>query len=250
MHKDQHGREEWNSDDRENHTPWMITLADLLSLLLTFFVLLFSMRSVPHDTWQAVVSSFSDTFQGVRSAVGAPPAVTARLKNTDVQAGLGLGYLEGVLRAQTAGREGFEDLQILRRSDRLIMALPASIVFEPQTASLRPDYEAALGLLADALRTVPNRVSVFGYTRFTAKDSKEAANGLGAWALSAERAQQVALLLHGAGYDAPITVMGFGATRFDLINPTLDLDKRYDLGERIEIVVTEEGRDLKPYVAF
>ena len=36
---------------------WMITFADLTALMLTFFVLLFSMSKVETSTWEAIVDS-------------------------------------------------------------------------------------------------------------------------------------------------------------------------------------------------
>ena len=38
---------------------WMVIFADLTALLLTFFVLLFSMSSVNVAEWEEVISSFS-----------------------------------------------------------------------------------------------------------------------------------------------------------------------------------------------
>lgn len=41
---------------------WMNTFADLMNLLLCFFVLLFSMSTVDAEKWQQVVASFSSSF--------------------------------------------------------------------------------------------------------------------------------------------------------------------------------------------
>ena len=42
----------------DGHTPWMIVFADLLSLLLAFFVLLFSMAEIPKGNIDRFLESF------------------------------------------------------------------------------------------------------------------------------------------------------------------------------------------------
>ena len=57
---------------RYSHEPavtgraWMITFTDLASLLLAFFVLLFSMSSVRMDSWQVAIDSLSRTLNPTR----------------------------------------------------------------------------------------------------------------------------------------------------------------------------------------
>ncbi len=41
---------------------WMTTFSDLMNLLLTFFILLFSLSSVDAEKWEQVVASFSSNF--------------------------------------------------------------------------------------------------------------------------------------------------------------------------------------------
>lgn len=52
---------------------WQCTFADLMNLLLCFFVLLFSMSKIEEDKWLAVVASFQNTvsvFDGGAEAIG------------------------------------------------------------------------------------------------------------------------------------------------------------------------------------
>ena len=46
------------SDDKpQGNAPWLVTYADMVTLLLCFFVLLFSMSRVEMDKFRAVISS-------------------------------------------------------------------------------------------------------------------------------------------------------------------------------------------------
>ncbi len=49
-------------EEKINTSAWMNTFADLMNLLLCFFVLLFSMSTVDAEKWQQVVASFSSSF--------------------------------------------------------------------------------------------------------------------------------------------------------------------------------------------
>ena len=51
-------RSRWMSDDEpQRGTPWLTTYADMVTLILCFFVLLFSMSIVQMDKFRAVMSS-------------------------------------------------------------------------------------------------------------------------------------------------------------------------------------------------
>lgn len=52
---------------KSDSNAWLTSLADLMSLILTFFVLVYSMSEVPKKKWIDVSSSLSDFFKGDRS---------------------------------------------------------------------------------------------------------------------------------------------------------------------------------------
>ena len=49
---------------------WLVTFADLTALMLTFFILLFSMSKVESTTWQAIVDSFKQQLNPSKSGQG------------------------------------------------------------------------------------------------------------------------------------------------------------------------------------
>ncbi|MDT3428114.1 chemotaxis protein MotB [Paenibacillus forsythiae] len=59
----QRGRREERPDGRENRNRWMITYADLITLLLIFFVILYAMSSPDQEKYSGVVSSLQRSFQ-------------------------------------------------------------------------------------------------------------------------------------------------------------------------------------------
>lgn len=59
----QRDRRKRRVENRESRDRWMITYADLITLLLIFFVILYAMSSLDTDKYNIVTSSLSETFK-------------------------------------------------------------------------------------------------------------------------------------------------------------------------------------------
>lgn len=59
----QRNRRKRKPDTRESRDRWMITYADLITLLLIFFVILYAMSSLDTDKYNIVTGSLSETFK-------------------------------------------------------------------------------------------------------------------------------------------------------------------------------------------
>lgn len=59
----QRNRRQRRAPGRENSDRWMITYADLITLLLIFFVILYAMSSLDTQKYAIVTDSLSDTFK-------------------------------------------------------------------------------------------------------------------------------------------------------------------------------------------
>lgn len=58
----QRERRKRSTDGRESHDRWMITYADLITLLLIFFVVMYAMSSLDTQKYKIVTDSLSETF--------------------------------------------------------------------------------------------------------------------------------------------------------------------------------------------
>ena len=59
----QRDRRKRRVENRESRDRWMITYADLITLLLIFFVILYAMSSLDTDKYNIVTGSLSQTFK-------------------------------------------------------------------------------------------------------------------------------------------------------------------------------------------
>lgn len=218
---------------------WMIIFADLLALLLTFFVLMFSMNSVQVSKWEAVVASLSEHLNAEKAQIMDQDWKNIETALVKQKQALSLPYLKKV----------FEDkLQydaILSRSrvdlldDRLVIALPADLIFELGSSKLSEDAYASMKELGAALHMVQNKITVVGHT------DPEPTSGVRYptnWELSLVRAISVSNMIKEAGYGENIETYGNGSSRFRELSGDIPLHLRYSLARRVDIYIHRQDK--------
>lgn len=226
---------------------WMLTFADLLSLLLTFFVLVFSMNTIQYENWAAVVRSMSDQFNPNRPQISKEKHDTQDSQFKAKKRGLNLSYLEAVLARNFKQIPLFQSGEVWRAGDKIVVSIPASLLFERKDALLQPEAVKALQLLAGVLVQLQNKVQISGHTDSAPITSRLYRSN---WELSLTRARTVAGVLADSGYREPMAVLGLADTRFEQLAPELSLERRYDLAERVDITIIDERRDRGLYDIF
>lgn len=188
-------------------TLWLITIVDLVTLLLAFFVLMFSMTQIEAKRFSALAKSYGSAFSATPPQEHQPLIKLPKIENVS---GEDLGYLEAVLKAAFAGSATLKDVQFHRTPQYLILSLPADGLFAADSGVFK---EAAVGPAFDlggVLSNLKNRIAVVG-TAVTTQES-----GAQAWALAVARARTMADSLKSAGYQQPLTVLGRGADATDV----------------------------------
>ena len=170
---------------------WLITFVDLVMLLLTFFVLMFSVSTPVAERFAPVVASYAAAFTGSGGGTGsAQPYSYAR---TSDDKGDELVYLESVLRPAFERSATLNGFQFQRSSQYLILSLPAKALFTDGEARLLPTAQAISFDLAGVLSNVSNPLAVVGRG--------------GAWALGLNRAERLAGALAGAGLTSRVAML-------------------------------------------
>lgn len=213
---------------------WMVSLADLLALMLTFFVLLFSMNAVQHAHWRSVVASLRQQFNPHEARILPASDPDFRAVQQFEPATMDLDYLAEVLRHKLDGRSDWRQARMTRLADRLVLSLPTDLAFASGKAELSGTAERLLNSLGPQLRQLSNAVVVAGHSDPTPISRGAFASN---WELSLRRAQSVAAVLEAAGYTRPIAVLGYGASRFGDLSDALDRKTRYRLGRRVDVMI-------------
>lgn len=171
---------------------WMVTYSDLVTLLLTFFVLLLSMASLDPVRFTAASSSIKDAF-GMHSTplsvnfaipILPSPPVT---KYTPMQQTMTTKLYEKI-KSQIQLKKMSDDIEALRKdSDTIILRVNDSVLFKPGQSQVPPTSYPVLRNIADIIRPLPMKLRIAGHT----DDIKVTQNPIGNWDLSVARAVSV-----------------------------------------------------------
>ncbi|PHS78740.1 MAG: chemotaxis protein MotB [Rhodospirillaceae bacterium] len=213
---------------------WMVTFTDLVSLMLTFFVLLFSMSSLQIDKWEEMTDTLSKTLNP--SSVKTVAAATAEFNISTLirRPATNLDYLSGVLQAGVKQDPLLAKSQIMLLEDRLVIALPGDLLFSPGKAVMPEETRSALFTLGGLLSNVSNQIAVNGHTdpKAPGPDAGFTSN----WELSMARASAVANSLRQAGYTDDIFAFGYADSRYQQL-PKLNEAERAAMGRRVDIII-------------
>lgn len=228
-------RREEHADER-----WLITYADVLTLMFVLFMVLFSISVVNTSKFEVLKESLQDAFNsgltGGGSAVlttspGTPtPVVDTPLGQIapEVPAVGGINLAEaspgqiletGQLQAAGEAIEG--RLQQAGLADRVSLEVNErglavrletdGVLFDPGQAVLRPEGARLLAPIAASLQGLPNPIRVEGHTDDTPIATAQFPSN---WDLSAIRASAVVRTLIGAGIpDGRLQGAAYGDTR-------------------------------------
>jgi chemotaxis protein MotB len=200
-----------NTSQAQQRTLWLITIVDLVTLLLAFFVLLFAMSHVEGKRYAAVAKSYGDAFNPMLG--DEEPLV--RLPKIAALPGDNLAYLEVVLRGAFAKTATLKDVEFHRTGQYLILALPVDGVFVPGSGALVDAGQGPVFDLGGVLSNLKNRIAIVGSAVMSPAEGAEAP-GILAWELAMARATSLADALTRAGAVQPVSGMGRGGAVGDL----------------------------------
>lgn len=216
---------------------WVIMFADLLSLLLTFFVMLFSMNGVQGQSWQAVVDSMSGSLNSKKTAQAEKQWSDSDNFGISKPLELKLGYLRTVIDQKLADDPIMKHSQIQLLDDRLVISIPSDMLFERGSGGFsNAAAPRVLQELGNILRTVKNDVGVVGHVDAPAIGGGDLAPS---WQLSLVRAIAVSRVLRDSGYSYRIATYGNGDA--GLGEPGMDMPNGDEakLARRVDIIVRE-----------
>ncbi len=201
-------------DDSDN---WELTLADMMMLLLCFFLLIVAISSVDIERYDKVSESMSEAMGEKSKKKSRPEQPMAESRSTaggyEYRSRIGgqeKTLQEVVLDLQERLRSDLKAVQVERRPGGVALNLFAPSFFELGSAELTSKAVFLLREVADALAGAPYAVTVEGHTDNIPIRSKMFPSN---WELSAVRASSVARFLIFHGIDSShVKVVGLADT--------------------------------------
>ena len=179
---------------------WIISFTDIIALMLTFFVLLFSMSEINEQKWYAL---FGDAPPNLASADQVAPE---RIKQAqfleNIPSSLSKDYILGLLRKKFKSDPLLSTLEIDSHPEGLVLTFPIKIFFDRAQAILKSDAQNLLFRLSPVLHQLNNPIRVTVHTPQQLQTRSESA-----FNLSLERAWAVTHHLQKTGYEGKATFL-------------------------------------------
>ncbi len=236
-----------HEEEHENHERWLVSYADMMTLLMVLFIVMFAISQVDQKKFAALKDGLATGFGATSSApIGggadildgggaSPPQVVVFegtgaepvTKTTSKRSGTSdaateaaakaeikrLAAIEAQIRAalKTKGLEGAVRFKVTDRG--LVVALISDdVFFESASATLRPRGVEVLRAVQPTLQRLPNDVAIEGHANHLKVNSPLYPSN---WELSAARAAGVARWFVDAGRvrDTRLSPTGYGSAR-------------------------------------
>ncbi len=219
---------------------YLITYADLITLLLGLFVILYAASQVDEVKYKEVSKALKEYFKSTKEQVltgsggvlegpkkGIPEPIMPNpsnesLNDIEKQAEESLSYYI---------KRGL--LTLTASNDELVMALPEALLFNSGKADIQPAGQPVIDTIASLLQNVKFQLTVDGHTDdVPIRTFRYESN----WHLSIARAMNVAYVLIQSGVNqSNLIVRGFGAERPVADNST---EQGRAKNRRVEITVS------------
>ena len=224
---------------------WMVTFSDLVTLILVFFILLFSMSQIDMIKFKAIYESLREQFFDFYPSIvpldqpgGIEINMPEKDKDKEKDADGADQSLDNLLSEVQSflDKNGMEDVVLANRTDRgVVLVLQEKVLFAPGQAEVVGDGYAFLDKVGELLKKLPNLVKVEGHTDDRPMNSFRYPSN---WELSAARASSVINYLiekHQLDSNRFIAV-GYSDTRPIVSNDTASNRQK---NRRVEIVISD-----------
>ncbi|MGM0477438.1 MAG: flagellar motor protein MotD [Pseudomonadota bacterium] len=241
-------------EDHVNHEAWAIPYADLLVLLLAFFVVMYAISAIDQAKYEILSDSLSAAFRNEPTTmdpvqIGDPglDAAERELQDSD-RVGQTVSPAEAKALSEAAA-SGMEEMQeemaeemeplidsglLSVREDRAFIEIEidTSSLFGSGNATPQEHAEPILRAMGNILQQIPNPVKVEGHTDNVPIDTERFPSN---WELSAARAAAVVRMLEEGGVASDrLSAVGFGSRKPVASNDTAEGRER---NRRVALII-------------
>lgn len=227
-------RRRQSHEEHENSERWLLTYADLITLLLAFFIVMYSMSKVDAKKFGAVSTALHKILSGggllLKGDLGTVVAPTqSYVPSESIDLKIVMGKMEEDLKSAALSGK----LRIKQDARGVVLSLSDKVLFESGKAEIQPGARAILDTLATLLAKYPNEVRVEGHTDNVPMHSERFASN---WELSSARATAVIRYLVESHRMSPaqLSAAGYAEYRPEVANDSPEGQAR---NRRVDFVI-------------
>ncbi len=232
---------------------WMDTYGDMVTLLLCFFVLLYSMSSISEENWKALVMSFNPEAQesltqspggdgpNADADEGGGPIVPGAIKQEDID------QMMDELYDKIAGlveENGAEDqISFFREGGKIFISFNQAIFFDGDSPVVRPESKPILDTVGKMLEDCQQAIEEIRVLGHTAQEYADHPNRVKSdRTLASQRATNVVIYLQEHTVLDPGRLISEGIGQWRPVAPN-DSPENRAKNRRVEMIVS--GKDLE-----
>lgn len=230
---------------------WLLTYADLITLLMAFFIVMYAISKVDIVRYQQLVRALANIFTGgsamILPELGGGSSVVPPEEPGDPLSALAAGVSEYI------AEQGLKNEVFITITEQgVIISFTGSVLFDKGEARLRPEAIPILDKIATFLKTVPNYIGVVGSTDDLPINTVQFPSN---WELSVVRATTVIrYLTENAGLN-PARFVALGYGEYHPLFPNTSEENRKK-NRRVDVIIykhnpfatgnTKQSPDITP----
>lgn len=240
-----------SSDDDPAVPPlWLITFTDIMALMLTFFVLMYSMSMPEKEKWSEMTAAINKNLNSQTApSFNEGSQMSIVIDKITVNKAQDLKYLESVIRKALAENENTRNVLIYPQQDRLVISMPNDLFFTGGQSEVGAEGKKILFELGGILQRIKNAIEVVGHADPRPIESAESAYRDN-WDLSMARAMAVSSVLNNVGYTKNHTVRAMSSARYADLPQDMDNDKKLALSRRVDIVILNTDNQSNSFLGI
>lgn len=228
-----------------NHERWLLTYADLITLLMIFFVLMYTISNVNSKKFAELSASMSKALLGQNSgeflgeAAGKMPIKESMSSKVKIEA-------QNMMKAQHQIEKLIKEkgltgkVEVSQESRGLVISLKEALLFRSGSAVITPQAKAIVFKVGEILSLMPNQMRIEGHTDNLPIHTAVFPSN---WELSTDRATNVVKMLVN---EVGMKPERFSATGYGEYRPIAsnDSELKRARNRRVDIVVVKSAFDL------
>jgi chemotaxis protein MotB len=237
-----------HEDEHENLERWLITYADLITLLLAFFIMMYTFSKQDAQKYQEVTEYLRAIFKGgsgVMSTRGGSAATQSMISGlprrgsgAEAQREEVRKQLEKEVKALTENTEHKNKISVFQDERGIVIRIMDRAFFDEGKADLKDSAKKALQKIAPIIKNADSQIRIEGHTDDVPINTPEFRSN---WELSTRRATEVVRhLIEKYNFPAQdIAASGYAEYRPVAGNDTAE---NRALNRRIEIILVEAAK--------
>jgi len=245
-------RRKKREDEHENLERWLITYADLITLLLAFFIMMYVFSKQDAQKYDEVVGHLKTIFTGGSGISGQGKDAGEMIFDLPVKTMQASGEelrkkLEDEVRNLPDNESVKKNISIFSDERGVVIRMLESVVFDQGKADLKERAKGALDKIVPIVKNIDNHIRIEGHTDNIPINNHEFRSN---WELSVRRSTEVVrYFIEGHNFPpARISAVGYAEYKPIAVNDTAESRA---LNRRIEIIVIKSDKkiiDSKPLI--